>query len=198
MPLIDTSYFDGLTGLDNISSAPVAQAVTNAIARYEKEYLKLMLGPSLYDAFMAGLDAGDRSYFSDQFSDQFVKSALDDRWQYLRDGYSFTADNGRAYIWPGFVNDEKVSPIADYVYWYFRRDNLTRPSSLSESRMKSENADTVSPRHRMVDVWNRMVDQNQALAALLTCTTLYPEFDACSGTSRRRRDLFCYQNMFNI
>lgn len=197
MPLIDKSYFDGLTGLDNISSAPVAQAVTNAIARYEKEYLKLMLGPSLYEAFMAGLDAGDRSYFSDQFSDQFVKSGLDDRWQYLRDGYSFTADNGRAYIWGGFVNDEKVSPIADYVYWYFRRDNLTRPSSLSESRMKSENADTVSPMRRMLDVWNRMVDQHQALSALLTCTTLYPEFDSCYDISRRR-DLFCYQNMFNI
>lgn len=197
MPFIDTSYFDGLLGLDNITLPAIGAAVDDAISHYEDEYLRLILGPSLYDAFMAGIDAGNRSYFSDQFSDQFVKSGLDGRWAWIRDGHTFMGSDGRSYKWLGLINATKQSPISCYVYWNYRADNLTRPTATGEKLLKSENADNASPCPRLVRVWNRMVDMNAALDALVRLTETYPEFDTCASDAARR-DLFCRQNIFNI
>lgn len=197
--LLDTSYFEGDLILPSISTL---QAVyDNFIDDNEPDYLRCVLSPSLYDAFMAGLLAGDRSYFSDQFSDQFLHSPLDERWVWIRDGHTFTY-NGQTVKWDGMLytkNNLKRSPIAYYIYYQIRKSTDTFVSPSGEQKGSSENASNVSAYAKMVRVWNKMVDENRDLAQLITSRDVngnmyYPELvnnQVCCH-------LFEYLNNFGI
>lgn len=194
MPLIDRTYFDGPIILAGVNEASTRAAIDAAIAEYEEEYLQAVLGASLYAAFKAGLLSGTRSYFSEQFSDQFQKAGIDERWEWIRDGHTFTA-YGRTYIWPGLINSELRSPVANYVYWQYRASNATNTVSTGgEVKAKHANAEGVSVDTKMVRAWNKMVDWNRVLGAMISGLTVYPEFER----PRCAIDVYEYQNTFNI
>lgn len=170
MPFIDRSYFFGSLQLSSFNEQVVRTAVDNAIANYEAEYLQKVLGNSLYDAFMAGLEAGG---FSSQFSSQFSQyNSTDQRWLWLRDGHSYVV-NDRTYKWIGFKNTRLLSPIASYVYYNYRRDNVTHTNQVGENSAKAENSTILSPDRKMSFAWSQMVDWNRDLFHMLA--NLYDE-----------------------
>jgi len=197
MPLIDASYFNGQIILPGVTSPDLLPAYNNAIAEYEEVYLRGLLGPSLYDAFMYGLDNANRTIFSDQFTSQFQQSPLDERWDWILNGNVF--DYGtRELQWPGLrftLGGVKKSPIANFIYSRYRRDFNTDYTQSGQSARVSENAVRVSAVPKMVEVWNRMVEWNRSLGYMLTgLSANYPEF------SPRSTDpcLYDYQNEFGI
>jgi hypothetical protein len=50
----------------------------------------------------------------------------------------------------------KSSPIANYVYYWFNRNNYTQASTMSEVKATNENAAIANPSLKMVRAWNEM------------------------------------------
>jgi hypothetical protein len=50
----------------------------------------------------------------------------------------------------------KSSPIANYVYYWFMRNNYTQTSTMSEVKATNENAGIANPSLKMVRAWNEM------------------------------------------
>lgn len=128
MPLIDASYFIGGINLPNISQPAVLENLDVFINKYEKKFLKLLLGDALYDLFIAGI-----------------------------------AEDPIAEIWTDLksllVNSQdKESPIANYVYYYYTRDRATQTVGMGEVKPSGENGSIASPVTKQVRAWNEMVD----------------------------------------
>lgn len=197
MPLIDRTYFVGPLHIPQANASGVAENLDLHIQRYEPRYLRAAMGPSMYAAFAAGLAAGSVPYFSEAFSDAFLKSTLAVRWDWLVNGHTFSVNNTPV-IWPGLASDE--SPIAAFVYWQWRKNHFTTTQSTGGETLGSyENATAVSPAQKMVDAWNGMVEQTRALSMILGTTGLYPEFAqrelACNPDSI---DVYHYQNTMGL
>jgi len=87
----------------------------------------------------------------------------------------------------------KESMIANYVYYWHRRDNASRTTAMGpEVISSSENSDNVSPSPKMVRAWNEMVDWIEEMNHYLEVkSALYPD--------RRPSDYdWSYINTFNI
>lgn len=95
--LIDLSYFHGPLTIAQISQKAVSDAVTDAIALYETEFLKKALGYDLYSSFIAGLS----------------EDPVPERWLNLLQGVSYTNSSGYGRRWQGFASANDVSYIAN-------------------------------------------------------------------------------------
>ena len=72
-----------------------------------------------------------------------------------------------------------ISPIADYVYWFWLKYNHSQTSGLGEVRSEAQNAVRVSPKHKAVMAWNDMVEKTWLLYEFLKVNPVtYPEFQA--------------------
>lgn len=72
----------------------------------------------------------------------------------------------------------KKSPIANYVYYRFLEDDAINTTLVGQVANKSDNATRVSPKLKMIDAWNRMVDYNTELFRFLQSgTNSYPEWN---------------------
>jgi len=133
--LIDTTYFirDLTLPIDQVSAE-----LTTYINTYEPELMTKILGYELYDNFLAAL-AGTPGT----------------EWTNLRDGCEY--DIGSiTYKWRGFVNTNKESIIANYVWYQFVCN-----SDFYQSGFRKVNTDSsilVNPRPKQVKVYNQMVD----------------------------------------
>jgi len=80
------------------------------------------------------------------------------------------------------------SPIADYVYFYWVKDNVSQTQSTGEKRNKQEHGVDVSPKYKMAKAWNDMVEKNLVLRDLLiTFYNVYPEWQMQSGRKEMRK-----------
>lgn len=136
MAVIDTSYFVSELLIPNISGthAVVTENVAKLnklITKYEKSYLRKLLGDTLYDVFITDLTASE-------------SWAVD-----LRDQMRDTVN--------------KVSPIANYVFYFWMKDSLTYTTSGGTIEQKSENGTQATAMRKMMDAWNDMVDLNDDL-----------------------------------
>lgn len=130
MSLIDSSYFVGKYEITNVigSAAPVvinAAKLTTFIVKYEPEYLRALLGTSLYDEFIAGLA---------------VTPTPDAKWTDLKDKIVDTIN--------------KLSPIVPYVWNRYWTSEETKTSSLGQLLSKAENAQVVSGNTKLIRSWN--------------------------------------------
>lgn len=50
----------------------------------------------------------------------------------------------------------KKSPIANYIYYWYIRNNHSQTATMGEVKTKNENADNYSPATKMVRAWNEM------------------------------------------
>lgn len=102
----------------------------------------------------------------------------------------------------------KESPIANYVYYWIRRNNATQTSGSGEKIMQQDNATNESPIQKQTDAWNEMVDQCKVCREyLLSNVDLYPQYKdpytlinrfANTGSRRVDTDLFEYVNALNF
>ena len=142
--IIDITYFKREILISQVAQAAVADAVNASIAAYEPEYILNVLGYGLSRDFIAGIAAGSPAQ----------------KWVDLRDGKEFIDPNTNRLIkWSGFKN-VMLSPIAYYVYFMYRKNNVTETASVGEVISQTDNSVVVSPGRKTSFAWNRMVELN--------------------------------------
>ncbi|CAB4126490.1 hypothetical protein UFOVP74_44 [uncultured Caudovirales phage] len=161
----DKTYFKGELAIANKTMASVQDNLNDIIAVRELEYLKKVMGLKLYRAFMEGLSA----------------DTPDARWTDIKNGCDFTDECGNLREWSGFVNSNKISPIANYVYYWYLRNQQTFTSGGGEKTSESQNAADADPILKFMRAWNAGADMTLTLQMLLASKVegeaVYPEFD---------------------
>lgn len=61
----------------------------------------------------------------------------------------------------------KQSPIANYVYYWYMRNNHSQTAAMGEVKSKNENADKHSPANKMSRAWNEMAESVHELVHYL-------------------------------
>jgi hypothetical protein len=137
MPLIDSSYFVGDINIPDTGNPAVLERLDFFIAKYEAEFLEALLGYTLWQAYVAGIA---------------VTPTPDAKWTDLRDGKEYTvSDIGFKYT--GLRNATlKQSPIAQYVYYWWMRNDIKAKPDDAEARREYYEARNRS----MVTAWNDM------------------------------------------
>ena len=85
--------------------------------------------------------------------------------------------------------DKGTSVIAKYVYFYYSRDHMTFNTVAGEKLKNTESSTRTSPTHRLVRVWNDMVDECRKIIHSIDDVELSPDFGA---------DIFVPINVYNI
>ncbi len=154
MSQINSTYFmKGLTAVPNLQGA-VLESLDSYIEDYEDIYFNKVLGVTLKREYLSGLEE--------------VTPA--EKWTKLRDGDVFKY-NGITYEWRGFLNTMKKSPIAYYVFFHYLQQKEYKYTGVNTAKSKAENADRTSPDQILVQVYNRMVEQNKILQMYLLLNT---------------------------
>lgn len=73
---------------------------------------------------------------------------------------------------------DRSSVIADYVYFHFLRDHSTFNTIAGEKIKTSEYSKNTSPQHRLIALWNNMVDRCHAIVFSVCDQDLCPDFDS--------------------
>lgn len=125
---IDATYFIGEINIPNVDQPSVLENLNLFIKKYEKRFLILLLGDTVYDDFINGLS----------------EDPIPVKWSELRDR---------------LINSEdKESPIANYVYYWYMRDQSTTSTGIGETKPNAENASIVRSSDKQVRGWNEMSD----------------------------------------
>ena len=136
--LINEEYFKGEIVIPNLNS--VGNGISSQIAssnlelllsfidKYEKRFLVSLLG----------------SCCADEFYKEIEKGELSGKWLDLKNK----------------LVDEtlKISPIANYVYYWYRRNDVSITTGIGEMETDSDNSVRVSSALKMCRAWNEMVE----------------------------------------
>ncbi len=137
--LIDSTYFKGEILLTNKTA--LADYITEAITRYEKEILISLLGYKTYKAMIAAPET------------EPYKSLIEGaEFELTFDGIT------QLQKWEGLKNTDKESLIAYYVYYKYQERTFTRSSGVNVVRPKAEAAETTTSLWKMINAWNRMIE----------------------------------------
>lgn len=133
------SYFVGEYIVHNITGTHPAVTVNAAdlnwfIAKYEKEYLKMVMGDTLYDEFVTGISQG----------------SPETKWTELK-----------AQLWD---STNYVSPVAAYIWARQRQAKLTQSSEMGEQKANVENGAVVSSDRKMIDAYNYAMSEGYLVA----------------------------------
>lgn len=128
MQLIDQSFFILDIDVPNTDNQGISEKLDGFIKKYEKRFLELLLGASVYVDFMAGLEL----------------DPIPEKWQDLKNKL--------------VDSDLKQSPIANYIYKFFMYSNSFPAVGLGVSIPKAENSIIISPIDKVVYAWNEMAE----------------------------------------
>lgn len=162
MNLIDVTYFEVEPLIAQLNQQEVIERVQLFIARYEPRFLRQLLGNGLAKAFIEGLEPEEPAQ----------------RWLDLRDGKEYEDTAGNVFEWPGLASDEtKISAIANYVYYWYTRDNASWSTGSGDVVPSVENGERVGPAAKQAQVWSDMIRLNyQCIHFLRTNKDTYPEW----------------------
>ena len=178
MSLIDATYFRGEINVAQRSQPAVVENLQYFITRYEADLLNRLLGLGFAEAFRAGI----------------LAEPTEQRWKDLRDGKVYTT-SGETKQWMGFVNEQKLSIIANYVYYHYIRNDVTQTVGVGQVKSKAENAAVVSPAPKMSRSWNTMLPWIHQLQQFLEAhASDYPEWKR----SEQELCYFSHINDFNL
>jgi hypothetical protein len=147
---IDETYFVGALNIPNTDKDYVLQRLTSFIDTLELELLQDVLGYPLYKAFVAA--TGD-------YDPDASNASIDQKWLNILEGAEYTGRDNRLHFWKGLLFEQGTTPrslIANYVYYYWLKDNTTQTVGIGEATAKAENSDNASPMIKMVSAWNEM------------------------------------------
>jgi len=192
MSFIDTTYFVRDLNVPISSTSGFNSTLIDYISKYEPEALKLLLGYSLYKELITAVAAYDLAMedydsamltYDPETDEPLVIPVLESRFDKLINGSEFSFElNGETITeyWPGFKNSDKSSLIANYVYFNYRRDNVSQFNGLSETVSYSENSRSINPGAKIVSVWNGFVDKmgECSFFAYIINNSSYVHFDS--------------------
>lgn len=136
MGSLSAAYFVGEIQVPNISGSSTAETANLlqlqiAIAKYEPLFMDRLLGTDFYADYVAGIAA----------------VIPETRWTTLRD---------KIYVLNGTLG-VGFSPAANYVYFFFMRNQTSISLINSEVQAVHENFSQFGPGTKMVAAWNEMV-----------------------------------------
>lgn len=131
--LIDNTYFV----LDIAIPSSTYSSLDAEIAKYEKEILQRCFGYELWKL----IDEG----------------STDTRITDLVNGKEYEV-NGSIIKWNGLINEDKVSLIAYYVYYWHTRNLASTLQTTGVMKLQSENAEAGNQSIKMVSAWNRLYE----------------------------------------
>lgn len=143
---IDSTFFIGQINIPN-SGETRGDETVNLDHYIEKGcylFLSHLLGAKLYNDLKANLD-----------SELNLKPTADQKWKDLF--YGKTYDDK---FFKGLIQEHvtfKSSVLANYVFWYWLKDNLSTTSGIGSIALEAKNAILVSSDSRERDVWNSIV-----------------------------------------
>lgn len=159
--LIDKTYFNEPTAIAQISQTEVQNALNAMIDSLEPKLLTLLMGYPLYKDFLAHI--------------------ADAKYVRLKSGVEYVNIYGATVKWRGLLFTEgggatKRSPIANYVYYWWLRQNATATTGSGEQQL-SDGAMPVSSGVKQLRTWNEMVQWNKELHEFLwSKADDYPEY----------------------
>lgn len=168
MNLIDSTYFNREINIPGVEKPLVSGPLSKFIKEYEPRFLQKALGYEFYTEFWAAMEAG----------------SSESMWTEIVEGGTFT-HCGKLVKWDGLraSTELKESIIANYVYYFFMRDNVSMTTGIGEVKSKSENSASASAAPKMCKAWNDMVRQLHVLWNFLQYKTdddgekVYDTFD---------------------
>lgn len=135
---IDTSYFVHDINVPTGSNLVATNTLTTLISTYEPKVLKELLGYELY---------------------ALTLTESSTRMTRLIEGYEYTISyNGRdqKVKWNGLKNSEKISLIAYYVYYWYKRINNVHTANVGTVKPDQENSMIASPNQQIGNAWYQM------------------------------------------
>lgn len=148
MSLLDTTYFTKEIHIPT-SKYTTLQSV---IDRYEPKMIRDLFGYELA-LLIKAYDAGT--------SPQRIKDIVEGKVYTPSYGASmghYTASGTPKIKWNGLLNDDKVSLLAYWVFYWYMRENETFLSISGSGKSKSENAYDAGDNPKSVFAWNRMFE----------------------------------------
>lgn len=163
--LINYSFFVRDINIPNIEPKvgtvnPILQQLDSFIVKYEQECMIKLFCYPFYKAFI---------------------NESSQRISELINGVEYTI-LGVPTLWKGLVYNENISLIANYIYFFYRRFNVTQTTGVAESATNSKEAIPISPAYKMRDAWNFFSSESQELLLFLWTrrkedgSRVYPEF----------------------
>ena len=147
--IIDRTFFSGNLDLP-VGSPDVQAEFAPFISNYEPEYLQKALGYAFWKLFI--VDGAP---------------SADARFQLLLNGDEFTDANGILRKWQGLTTASKISPIANYIYYWYTRNAVTYTTSVGEQKGKAANSSNASPFMKQYKAWNDMVEWTKVMWCFL-------------------------------
>ena len=149
MSFIEDTYFTGEIKLWEIGTGKVNNSnLTQAIAQYEPEILKMLLGYKLYSLLIADLNGSGIPQ-----TQKYIDLVNGKEFTHEIDGQTLTLK------WEGLKNSAKLSLIAYYVYYKYVERDITRAYGSGVSMAKpSEGWDRASAVNKLCSTWERMRD----------------------------------------
>lgn len=136
MSIITPIDFKGERVIGQVENATVRANVQWFIDKYEPDFLKKLLGLTLYQEFITGLTPVP----VEPPTIPPTYEPIDPKWLSLRD------------------ETDLKQMLIDYVYYWYQRNNATNTGGVGEVKPKADNANSVSPAQKMVTAWNEMAE----------------------------------------
>lgn len=164
MRFIDTTYFGSglptfITNIDlstgNLSNKT---AFETFIGDKEVAWMEAYFGYELAKIIIAAYDA----------SIAVSPTPLPTKYADIITGAEFTDSQGNLQKWKGLTRADKVSPIAGYVYFLWRRQNVTNTNQQGEVLNAIENSTLEGPVNKQAQNWNDAIEQNHILYEFMT------------------------------
>jgi hypothetical protein len=171
-PFIDTTFFTGSLYVAQLNKVAVQEELTYFIAKYEKNFLRDLLGYALYKDFMAAFNASNTA----------PSIPLAAQWDAILNGIEFTDQHQVLRKWTGLLGSTEngeieLSVIAQYVYYHFIRQQMSFTTGNGEVKNTLENATNVTASRKLIAVWNDMVESTANLITYLYLNPVtYPEY----------------------
>lgn len=168
--IIDGTYFIGAINIAGLGQRDRQRAMDVFIEQSEPDYLRGVLGVPLYNAFKTGVEADEPQQ----------------RWEKLTTGDTYVDANGVTQQWTGFINPEKKSPIAYYVFVQYNNGNATTNTVSGEKTNGITGMANQSAHQKNLKAWFEMVELNCKLVDYLRNkkvdgVPVYPEYDGCGN-----------------
>lgn len=183
--IINADYFIGDNNVPNTDYDDVSSSLEYLINVHEKYYLNAVLGEPLARLLIAAMEA----------------EPVAAPYEKILNGTLYTSINGQEYQWEGLRNTSTfLSPIADYVYYWWLRNGVTQSSGIGEVVNGSMMASPASSKGKQAEAWNRMVDKSLYLFDYLRANrALFPTFSYFTyGYKQHQKQMLTRTNKHGI
>lgn len=194
--IVQPNFFIGDISIAQLGQASVNANLVTFINRYERQLLKAALGIDLYNDLINALkqDPVPQPYLDLVNGKQFTATGMwpPYNWQFpwLYSMYRLwfmPMTPFRTLEWVGFgagnpSNPDTlglVSPVANYIYYRYLRDQVTNNTAMGVVNSQAENATNASPAFKMADAFNQMSKDIFMLWAFIDAmgTDVYPSYN---------------------